>query len=326
MRPKINICTIGGGTGMPVINNSLIKAGFENINSIVTTFDSGGDSGRMRTDERGKIMAFSDYWRSLISLWDDSTQKENWEEMLRFRDGRGRNFGNIFFQFMSEKAGSLTAVDELFEKLTGAKLKGKVMPVVTRPANVYFKTKMGKEYVGEHMLDELRMSNDRVEKVWIKPKVAANPEVVEALINADVIIICPGSMYGSVVSTLLPMGIKEGLVKNKGQKILITNIMSMANENNGFDQKDYVDVFKKYLGNKVKIDLILMADLNVLDKKMTTKALRFYEMENSYPIRFNKYYKDVKTELVDIATVEPTNMRFRHSENKLSTILKNFIE
>jgi len=326
MKQNLNICTIGGGTGMPVINNSLIKAGFDNINSIVTTFDSGGDSGRMRTDERGKIMAFSDYWRSLISLWDDSSQKDNWEEMLRFRDGRDRNFGNIFFQFMSEKAGSLTAVDELFEKLTGAKLKGKVMPVVTRPANVYFRTKLGKEYVGEHMLDELRMSNDYVNKVWIKPKVTANPEVIEALTKADVIIICPGSMYGSVISTLLPDGVKESLVNNTGKKILITNIMSMANENNGFDQKDYIDLFRKYLGNKVKIDLILMADLDLLDKKLTTKALRFYEMENSYPIKFNKSYKNVKTELVDIAIVEPTNMRFRHSENKLSKILKNFIE
>ena len=102
MTANLKICTIGGGSGMPIVNKALIKAGFENISSIVTTFDSGGDTGRMRTDERGRILAFSDYWRALISLWDDGKQKEIWEEMLRYRDGRGRNFGNTFFQFLSD--------------------------------------------------------------------------------------------------------------------------------------------------------------------------------------------------------------------------------
>lgn len=87
---------------MPIINRALVRAGFQHIKSIVTTFDSGGDTGRLRTDERGRILAFSDYWRSLLSLWKDEDQKEAWEEMLRYRDGRGRNFGNTFFQFMSE--------------------------------------------------------------------------------------------------------------------------------------------------------------------------------------------------------------------------------
>ena len=100
---SLKICTIGGGSGMPIVNKALVDAGFRNISSIVTTFDDGGDSGRMRTDERGQILAFSDYWRSLISLWKDGVQKEKWEEMLRFRDGRGRNFGNIFFNSCLKK-------------------------------------------------------------------------------------------------------------------------------------------------------------------------------------------------------------------------------
>jgi len=53
MDKNIRICTIGGGTGMPVINEALMMAGFRNIKSIVSTFDSGGDTGRLRTDERG---------------------------------------------------------------------------------------------------------------------------------------------------------------------------------------------------------------------------------------------------------------------------------
>ncbi|HWS49291.1 MAG TPA: 2-phospho-L-lactate transferase CofD family protein, partial [Candidatus Methanoperedens sp.] len=115
MNTKTKICTIGGGTGMPVINEALVKAGFSGIKSIVTTFDNGGDTGRLITDERGQILANSDYWRSLISLWKDGEQKKIWVDMLRYRDGRARNFGNIFFQFMSEKSGSLADVDVLFK-------------------------------------------------------------------------------------------------------------------------------------------------------------------------------------------------------------------
>ena len=86
MDKKLRACTIGGGSGMPVVNRALVRAGFDNISSIVTTFDSGGDTGRMRTDERGSVLAFSDYWRSLISLWKDGKKRAVWEEMLSWRD------------------------------------------------------------------------------------------------------------------------------------------------------------------------------------------------------------------------------------------------
>lgn len=311
---------------MPIINNALVAAGYESINSIVTTFDSGGDTGRMRTDERGRIMAFSDYWRALISLWRDSTQKELWLQMLRFRDGRGRNFGNSFFQFMAEKSGGLHRVDDTFIKLTGADLKGRVIPVALKPAEVMFSTISGKNYSGEHNLDDLRMSKDRIGKIWLKPHVPANPEAIEVIGKADVIIFCPGSMYGSVIVNLLPKGIKEALGKNKGKKILMTNIMSMANENDGFDQGDYVGAFEKYLGKVNFFDLVVMADLNKLDQKYLRKALGFYAMENSLPIKYNNKYKKTKTILGDIAVIEELHMRLRHSENKLSTMLTNLIE
>ena len=321
MNKDFKICTIGGGSGMPIVNKALIRAGFENIKSIVTTFDSGGDTGRMRTDERGKILAFSDYWRALISLWDDGKQKEIWEEMLRFRDGRGRNFGNIFFQFLSEKEGKLSDVDSMFEALTSAKLKGEVVPVSTVSANFCFKTESGKEYVGEHNLDDLRMSLDKIENVWLTPKVKANEEAMDSLKKADVIIVCPGSMYGSILINFLPEGMTEAYKKSKAKKILMTNISSMANENNDFDQDDYVTLFEKYLGYKSPFDLVLMANLNCLDQNLLKKVLKFYALEHSFPIKFNENSKQ-KTLLANIASIEEKNMRLRHSEEKLGDLFK----
>lgn len=316
MKTNLKVCTIGGGSGMPIINKGLIKSGIKDIRSIVTTFDSGGDTGRMRTDERGKILAFSDYWRSLISLWDDGDQKKVWEEMLRYKDGRGRNFGNIFFQFMSEKAGSLGEVDSLFAALTGAKLMGEVTPVSTDPANVCFETLSGKTFCGEHHLDDLRMSKDRVTRIWLEPTINVNDEAKKVLIESDLIIICPGSMYGSILVNFLPVGFKEAYMESKAKKILMTNIMSVASENNNFTQDDYVNTFSSYLGTKTPFDLVVMADLTKFKKDLVKKVLFNYDLEHAFPIEFNKD-SNYLTRVADIATIDEENLRLRHSENKL---------
>lgn len=316
------ICTIGGGSGMPIVNKALVRAGFNNIFPIVTTFDSGGDTGRMRTDERGRILAFSDYWRALISLWDDGDQKEIWEEMLRYRDGRGRNFGNTFFQFLSEKQMDLGKVDKLFTSLTGAKLKGKVVPVSIESANLCFSTNSGKRYKGENFIDELRMSDDKIKDLWLEPKVKANPEAIEILKKADIIILGPGTIYGSVLPNFLPKGMIEAYKMSKAKKIFIINIFSPANETKSATETDYIEIFKKYLKTDSPFDLILMSDLSVLEKKILKKIMDLYRLEHAALVRYIKNNNE-KTIFEDIAMVDEVNMRLRHSVRKLKSFFEN---
>lgn len=315
MNNKSRICTIGGGTGMPVINRALVKAGFKEIRSIVTTFDNGGDTGRIRTDERGQVLAFSDYWRALISLWDDGEQKKIWEEMLRYRDGKDRNFGNIFFQFMTEKTGKLSDVDNLFCKLTLAKLEGKVIPISLSPADICFSTVSGKKYCGEHYLDDLRMSQDYVNNIWLEPEIEANPEAIEAVKGSEVIIVCPGSVYGSLITNFLPKGIKESFRESKAKKILMVNVMLAANENLMKNQADYLKMFEKYLG--AEFDTVLMPDMSKLDQDKLKKVYGFYALEYSTPVEYSKDCR-LKTDIVDIVTIDENNWRLRHSETKLA--------
>ncbi len=315
------MCTIGGGSGMPVVNSALVKAGFRNIQSVVTTFDNGGDTGRIRTDERGRTLALSDYWRSLVSLWIDGAQKEKWLEMLRFRDGRGRNFGNAFFQFLLERAGDGTKVDSMFAELTGAELAGEVIPVSSLPAQVSFEVQTGRQFTGEQLLDDLRMSLNAVTKIWLTPEVPANPEAVVALKNADVIILCPGSMYGSVLANFLPLGMKEAFVDSKAKKILMTNLMSVANENHGYNQDMYVDKFLEYLPGAT-IDFVLAPDSSIFDASEYKTACELYALDHSFPIKIvpSSTYKTV---VADIATIDPVKHRFRHSEEKLAEYFKS---
>ncbi len=307
---------------MPVVNQALVRAGFKNISSIVTTFDSGGDTGRLRTDERGNLLAFSDYWRALISLWRDGGQKKTWQEMLQFRDGRNRNFGNTFFLFMAEKTGNLSEVDNLFSKLCGAELMGKVIPVSLQPANICFNTQSKKEICGEHMLDDLRMSYDKVKKIWLEPDVKANREAINALNKAEIIIISPGSLYGSIIVNFLPQGIGQAYKKSPAKKILITNLMSTANSTHQFNQDNYLDVLSKYLKTESPVDEIIMQDFNYFNQEDLNKALKFYQYENSFPIK-PADKSPVKTIVEDVAIIEKNNYRLRHSEEKLADLLKN---
>lgn len=311
------ICTIGGGSGMPVVNKALILAGATKICSIVSTFDSGGDTGRIRTDERGQVLAFSDYWRSLISLWPDCLQKNIWEEFLLYRDGRKRNFGNTFFQFMSEKVGNLTDVDKLFGQLTGAKVRGKVVPISLKPADIYFKTESGRVYKGEHFFDELRMSSDLVKDVWLNPGVKANPLAIKLIKKADLIINCPGSIFGSLVANFLPVGTIGAYKQSKARKILISNIMSITNENVNRTIKDYINIFEKKLNIKKPFDLIISPNLKFINQKQREKIMKLYACENSYPLRLGRL-KNVETLRSDIVKIDQENFRLRHDPQKLA--------
>jgi hypothetical protein len=104
----------------------------------------------------------------------------------------------------------------------------------------------------------------------------------------------------------------------------MANIMTTANESDGFDCKKYVDLFEKYLGKKNIVDVVLMADMDKLNQKQLARVLKYYEMENSFLI--NQQNCSARVVVDDIATIEKRNMRLRHSETKLSTSLKNLIE
>ena len=173
------------------------------------------------------------------------------------------------------------------------------------------------------MLNELlkHPKETNIKNIWLVPTVKANIEAIEAIKKANVIIVCPGSMYGSILINFLPEGMTEAYKKSKAKKILMTNISSMANENNGFDQDDYIAVFEKYLSCKSPFDMVLMANLDCLNQKLLNKVLKFYSMEHSFPIKFNKNSKQ-KTLLVNIAKIEEKNMRLRHSEEKLEKLFK----
>jgi uncharacterized cofD-like protein len=216
---------------------------------------------------------------------------------------------------MSEKVNGLSNVGELFRKLTMANIVGEVIPVALKPAEICFKTISGKQYKGERYLDELRMSRDFVTKLWLEPEVEANPKAVEALKEADLIIVCPGSVHGSLITNFLAGGVTQAFAKSKAKKLLMVNIMATGNEGIIKNQNDYLDLFTKSI--KSSFDLILMVDLRRLEVRKLNRVLEYYEMENSSRIEYLPE-SNCKCEVADIATIDEVNWRLRHSKDKLA--------
>ena len=167
------------------------------------------------------------------------------------------------------------------------------------------------------------MSEDKIAEIWLQPQVKATSEAVKALLEADVIILCPGTTYGSVLPNLLPTGMVDAYNKSKAKKILMTNILATANEVKDASQRGYVDIFKKYLKTNSPFDLVLMANMLKLNKKTLKRVLDFYKLEHAVLVKPVKD-KTIKTVIADIAMIEAKNMRLRHSEDKMGEFFKTW--
>jgi hypothetical protein len=120
-----------------------------------------------------------------------------------------------------------------------------------------------------------------------------------------------------VITNFLPKGIVAAYRKSRAKKVLMTNIMSVANESHDFSQNDYVSVFADKLKIESPFDLVVMVNLQKLDKRSMAQILKYYEMENSFPLKFEEKERSWKTIVADIGKIEKKNMRLRHDEKKV---------
>ena len=209
--PKIVV--IGGGTGLSTMLRGL-KYYTSNITAIVTVADDGGGSGDLREDLG--MLPPGDIRNCILALADTEPLME---ELLqyRFKDGRLKNqsFGNLFLAAMD---GISNNFEEAVHKMSSVlAVTGKVMPVTLDNVILKAKLKNGIIVEGESNIPEESIKNNScIDKVFIEPKNArAIKEAVEAIIEADAIILGPGSLYTSVIPNLLVKDIADALQKHK---------------------------------------------------------------------------------------------------------------
>ncbi|MBW3288159.1 YvcK family protein [Streptococcus pyogenes] len=253
--PKMTV--IGGGTGISIILKSLRNEAVD-ITAVVTVADDGGSSGELRNamqlappgDLRNVLLAMSD-------------MPKFYERVFQYRfnesDGAlaGHPLGNLIIAGISEMQGSTYNAIQILTKFFH--ITGKIYPSSEQALTLHAVFKDGHEVAGESSIAEYPGMIDHVyvTNTYNDQKPQASRKVVEAILESDMIVLGPGSLFTSILPNLVIPEIKEALRQTKAEVVYICNIMTQYGETEQFSDADHVAVLNQHLGRDL-IDTVLV--------------------------------------------------------------------
>ena len=244
------VVAIGGGTGLSSLLRGL-KTYTSNLSAIVTVADDGGSSGRLRDEYR--ILPPGDFRQCLIALADaEPLMKQLFDH--RFKEGslNGHAFGNLFIMAMADVTGNFEQA--LRESGRVLAVKGTIVPSTLQDVTLVASIN-GRSVEGESMIPK---QNSPISHVFLKPDgVQVNPEAAQAILNAELIIVGPGSLYTSILPNLLVEGMVEAIKASPALKLYICNLAAQPGETDGYGVDDYLRVISEHVGSNL-FDFILV--------------------------------------------------------------------
>lgn len=249
-----NIVVVGGGTGLSVMLRGLKQTKL-NITAIVTVSDDGGSSGILRSelhmpppgDIRNVLLALADAEPMLAEVLN-----------YRFKSGNGlagHSLGNLILAAMHDITGDFaTGVKELSKVLA---VRGSVLPSTTEAVVLKAQMSDGTIVKGESNIPKARK---RIERVFIEPA-DATPlgEALEAIDKADAILIGPGSLYTSLLPSLLVPRLREKIIASPALKVFVCNVMTQPGETDHYSVGDHVQAIYNHVGSRL-FDVIIVND------------------------------------------------------------------
>ena len=243
----IKVVVIGGGHGLAALLRG-IKAYTHNITAIVTVADNGGSSGELRRDMG--VLPPGDIRNCLAALSSDEALLSQVFQ-YRFHSGaglEGHSLGNLLITAMSEITGSFEeAVAESGRVLA---IYGQVLPSTITNVNLVGELQESpeKEPLVVHGESEITETVGKVNKVWLEPEdVLAYPPTIQAILNADLVLIGPGSLYTSILPNLLVKDLTEAIQASRAETYYICNVATQRGETDGFNASDHVAVLEQHI-------------------------------------------------------------------------------
>ncbi|HEX6127441.1 MAG TPA: gluconeogenesis factor YvcK family protein [Candidatus Limnocylindria bacterium] len=247
------IVAIGGGTGLSTLLRGL-KGYSANITAIVAVADDGGSSGRLR--QQLGIVPPGDI-RNCIAALADAEPLMTQLMQYRFPPGSGLDdhaFGNLFIAAMTAVTGDFEeAVRESNRVLA---VRGQVLPATSVPLNLRAILASGRHLSGQVAISH---AEEPIERVSIEPEdVRANPEALERILEADLVVIGPGSLYSSVLPNLLISDIRDAVSAASGLRVYVCNVATQPGETGAFSAARHLEALFDHVGD----DLIDFALIN----------------------------------------------------------------
>lgn len=261
---ELKIAVIGGGTGSFTLLSAL-KNHTSQIAALVNMADDGGSTGMLR-DELG-VLPPGDIRQCLVALSNSPKVRDLFS--YRFEEGslKGHAFGNLFLTALEKMTGDFSAGVELAGEVLD--IHGVVEPITL--SNVTLVMSDGdKEVHGEFEIAETNFGDKRPD-FRLEPEAVPNPRALRAIETADIVVIAPGNLYGSLAPALIVPGIGEALRKTKAVKMYICNLVTKPGQTDGYDVSDFADEIERLAGGEV-LDAVLFNTEKPSDELMERYA------------------------------------------------------
>ena len=314
LRRGPKIVAIGGGHGLSTLLRGL-KEYMTNLTAIVTVADDGGSSGVLRRelgvlppgDVRNCIAALADAEPLVTKLFQ-----------YRFEEGdglAGHSFGNLFIVAMSGVTGNME--DAIRQTSRVLAVRGQIIPSTMEDVTLCARTSDARTIHGESRIGPAisNGASSRIREVYLAPaNPAAHPEAVRAILEADLIVLGPGSLYTSVLPNLLVQGVKRSLIAAPAPKIYVCNVATQHGETDDFSVADHVAAIEDHVGKGV-INYVL-SNSNIVD--VIPKA------EQSKPVRVDTPINN-GIRLVTTDVISEENY-YHHDSTKLAEAILRIYE
>ncbi len=310
----VKVVVIGGGTGLSILLRG-IKRYTSNITAIVTVADDGGGSGKLREDLG--MLPPGDIRNCILALADTEPIMEKLLQ-YRFEEGslKNQSFGNLLIAAM---VGISDSFEDAIKRINDIlAVTGTVLPVTTEDVVLYGKLKNGKIIKGESQIPVKSIEFDsQIESVFIKPK-DAKPlkESLDAITDADVIIIGPGSLFTSILPNLVMDDITKSIEKSNAMKVYIANLMTQPGETHNLSLGEHVKIIK----NHTRRELIQFIYTN--NQEIPLDIAKRYSQEEAYPILLTgedrKFFEQHNMKTIENDYIEVKKGYLRHNAIKLS--------
>ena len=304
---KKKVVVLGGGTGCSTLLRGLKEFPID-LTAIVSVCDDGNSTGVLR--EEFNIPAVGDIRRVLVSL---SETEPLVMELFNYRfkttsDLDGHTVGNLLLTASSEITGNLSDGIEALSKIFN--LKGKVVPLTEENVTLIGEMGDGAVIEGEHNITRYKSS---VKRVYYKEKPQPTREAVNAIKEADLILLSMGSVFTSIIPNLICEEIIEAIDSSKGKIMYACNMVTQPGETEDFKVSDHVRLLNQYLGKR-KIDVVV-ANSGKIDEEM---AKRYGSLEQKDPVELDrKETKAMVEKIIADDYVIVKNNLLRHNVLKL---------
>lgn len=306
------IVAVGGGTGQSTLLRGL-KEVSSNITAVVTVADDGGSSGKLRTelgvppvgDLRNCIAALADAEPAMTSLMQYRFPSSEVEAGVA-----GHALGNLLIAAMADITGDFEEGVRQSNRVLA--VRGQVVPVAGVALNLNAELADGSVLQGQSRIARSR----GIRRVWLSPSsVDASPEAVEAIRGAELVVLGPGSLYTSVLPSLLVPGIRAALERSLALRVYVANVATQVGETEGYTLSEHVAALAAH-------DVGHLVDVVLANSDTSAQVPEGYPAE---PVRVDMPAAGTHPRLQLAAVVDPANAH-RHEPHRLTRALMRLIE